>query len=140
MSFTIINPQSLGAPSGYNNGMLAPADGRLLFVAGQTPRDDTGGIVEGGFVAQFSQALRNVLRVVCAAGGRPTDIGRMTVFVTELPVYLNSLQPLGQAYREAMGAHYPAMSLVEVTALVDAGAMVEVEATAVIPQHPQESP
>jgi len=133
MPFEIINPEELGAPKGWNNGMLAPTGGRVLFVAGQTARDAEGRIVDGGFVAQFERALENVLAVVRAAGGGPEHIGRMTVYVTDLAAYREALRPLGEAWRRRMGRHYPAMALVEVAALVDEGAMVEIEATAVVP-------
>jgi len=132
MAFEIINPESLGAPRGWNNGLLAPPGGRILFVAGQTARDAAGRIVPGDFVAQFERALLNVLEVVRAAGGGPENIGRMTVYVTDRATYLSSLEELGEAWRRHMGRHYPAMALVEVSALVDEGAVVEIEATAVV--------
>lgn len=132
MTFQIINPSSLGDPKGWNNGMLAPKGGAVLFVAGQTARNQGEEIVAGNFVEQMSQALENVLTVVREAGGRPDDIGRMTIYVTELSEYRTNLKPLGNAWRRLMGKHYPAMVLVEVTGLVDQGAMVEIEATAVI--------
>ncbi|HET9983402.1 MAG TPA: RidA family protein [Longimicrobiales bacterium] len=132
MSFEAINPESLGAPKGWTNGMLAPAGGRLLFVAGQTARGADGRIVAGGFVAQWERALENVLAVVRQAGGGPESIGRMTAYVTDLPQYRASLGALGEAWRRHMGRHYPAMTLVEVAGLVDEGAVVELEATAVI--------
>ncbi len=132
MTFEIINPESLGAPKGWNNGLLAPAGGRILFVAGQTARDAGGRIVPGDFVAQFERALLNVLEVVRASGGGPENIGRMTVFVTDRATYLASLEELGRAWRRHMGRHYPAMALLEVSALVDDGAVVEIEATAVV--------
>ena len=128
MSYEIINPESLGAPSGWNHGMLAPRGGRVLFVAGQT----APGAGEG-FVEQWAAALDRVLRVVGAAGGVPTDIGRMTIYVTNLAAYKANLKPIGDAYRRVMGKHFPAMALVEVKALVDLHAAVEIEATAVIP-------
>ncbi|MFW6040142.1 MAG: RidA family protein [Gemmatimonadota bacterium] len=127
-----MNPESLGEPRGWSHGMLAPAGGRVLFVAGQTARGPDGGIVSGGFVAQFELALERVLRVVSEAGGVPGDIGRMTVYVTDLAAYRGSLEPLGEAWRRQMGRHYPAMALVEVRGLVDEGALVEIEATAVL--------
>lgn len=132
MAFEIINPESLGEPKGWNNGLLAPAGGRTLFVAGQTARDAEGRIVDGGFIPQFERALLNVLEVVRAAGGGPENIGRMTVFVTDRAAYLAQLKELGALWRRLMGRHYPAMALVEVSALVDEGAVVEIEATAVV--------
>jgi len=127
-----INPEPLGAPKGWTNGMLAPPASGILFVAGQTARDGGGRIVDGGLVAQWEQALANVVTVVEAAGGRATDIARMTVFLTDLPEYKRSLKQIGEVWKARMGRHYPAMSVVEVTGLVDEGAVIEIEATAVI--------
>jgi NAD(P)-dependent dehydrogenase (short-subunit alcohol dehydrogenase family)/enamine deaminase RidA (YjgF/YER057c/UK114 family) len=125
--FTIVNPEELGAPRGWNNGMLARGAGRTLFIAGQTARDASG------FVSQFDRALGNVLAVLQAAGGEPRDIGRFTIYVTDMVQYRSSLKPLGEVYRRRMGTHYPAMALVEVKSLVDPTALVEIEATAVLP-------
>jgi enamine deaminase RidA (YjgF/YER057c/UK114 family) len=133
-SYQILNPASLGAPRGWNNGMLAPAGGRVLFVAGQTARDATGKVPPLGFVEQFGRALENVLAVVREASGGPQHIGRLTIYVTDLAAYRSNLKPLGEVYRRAMGEHYPAMALVQVAGLVDPTALVEIEATAVVPQ------
>ncbi|MGH7731435.1 MAG: RidA family protein [Candidatus Eiseniibacteriota bacterium] len=132
MSFEVVNPASLGAPRGWNHGVLAPPGGRLLFVAGQV------GLAAGApgeppeFAAQFAGALDRVLAVMREAGGRPGDLARMTVYVTDLAAYRASLGALGDAWRARFGKHYPAMALIEVKGLVDRGAMVEIEATAVI--------
>jgi enamine deaminase RidA (YjgF/YER057c/UK114 family) len=134
LSFEIVNPEELGAPSGWNNGMLAPAGGRLLFVAGQVGSDQSGQVEPLGFVEQFSRALGNVVAVVRHAGGDPEDIGRLTIYVTNREEYLASRKPLGQKYRALMGNHYPAIALVEVAGLVEADAVVEIEATAVVPE------
>ena len=128
MTFRIVNPDVLGRPSGWNHGMLAPAGGRLLFVAGQTAPERGGGLVE-----QWAGALERVLEVVRTAGGGPDHIGRMTVYVIDRQTYLASLKPLGEVHRRLMGRHYPAMALVEVQALLDPNAAVEIEATAVLP-------
>lgn len=133
MTYRVVNPESLGEPRGWNNGLLAEPGGRVLFVAGQTAREANGTIRASGFVPQFARALENVLAVVREAGGAPEDIGRLTVFVTDLGRYRESLKPLGEAYRGLMGRHYPAMAVVEVTGLVDGDALVEIEATAVLP-------
>jgi NAD(P)-dependent dehydrogenase (short-subunit alcohol dehydrogenase family)/enamine deaminase RidA (YjgF/YER057c/UK114 family) len=130
--FAIINPEELGAPKGWNNGMLAQAGGRVLFIAGQTARDVSGKVPELDFVGQFDAALGNVLAVLRQAGGEPGDLGRFTIYVTDMAQYRASLKPLGEVYRRRMGTHYPAMALVEVKSLVDPGAMVEIEATAVL--------
>jgi NAD(P)-dependent dehydrogenase (short-subunit alcohol dehydrogenase family) len=128
----IINPEELGAPRGWNNGMLAAAGGRTLFIAGQTARDGSGRVPAADFVSQFDRALGNVLTVLRAAGGEPGHIGRFTIYVTDMAQYRASLRPLGEVYRRRMGSHFPAMALVEVTSLVDQAAMVEIEATAVL--------
>ena len=144
--FAIINPEELGAPRGWSNGMLARTGGRMLFIAGQTGvvgrLDDgaigrlgdsaVGALVVDDFVAQFDRALGNALTVLRQAGGRPTDIGRLTIYVTDVAQYRASLKPLGAVYRRQMGTHYPAMALVEVRALVDEHALIEIEATAVV--------
>ena len=133
MTFQIINPESLGAPKGWNNGLLAPAGGRVLFVAGQDARDASGNVTATGIVDQFAQVFDNLLTVVREAGGKPEHIGRMTIYVTDLEAYVTNRKPIGEAYRKRMGRHYPAMALVEVKALMESNALIEVEATAVLP-------
>lgn len=128
----IINPDGLAPPKGFSHGLAYPA-GRLLFVAGQIGWDANERLVEGGFEAQFGQALDNVLAVVQEAGGEPSHIGRFTIYVTDKHAYLSAAKEIGRAYRERMGRHYPAMALVEVADLLETGAMVEIEATAVLP-------
>jgi enamine deaminase RidA (YjgF/YER057c/UK114 family) len=133
MKLTIVNPESLGAPKGWNHGLLAPRDGRLLFVAGQAGWD--GSATAGpapGFVEQFAHALDKVLAVVRAAGGEPEDVARMTIYVIDLAAYLEGRSRLGEVWRARFAKHYPAMTLLEVSGLVDPGALVEIEATAVI--------
>jgi len=130
--FTVVNPPELGAPRGWNNGMLDRGGGRTLFVAGQTARDGAGSVPPADFVTQFDRALANVLAVLRQAGGAPGDVGRFTIYVTDVAAYRAALKPLGEAYRRRMGGHYPAMALVQVTSLVDPHAMVEIEATAVL--------
>ena len=127
MTFEIRNPEALGRPRGWNNGMLAPKGGRVLFVAGQIG-------VGASLAAQFGAALTNVLRVVEEAGGTVADVGRLTIYVTDMEAYRGSLAEIGAAYRVVFGKHFPAMALVAVTELVDPRAVVEIEATAVIPQ------
>ena len=122
----IINPTSLGAPRGFSHGVLAPPGARFLFVAGQTAPNS------GDFAAQFDAALARVLTVVQEAGGTAAHVARMTVFVSDLDAYLASRQVLRDVWARRMGTHYPAMALVEVNRLVDAGALVEIKATAVI--------
>lgn len=127
-----VNPEALGEPRGWSNGMLGPTGGRVLFVAGQTAAGRDGRIAATGFVDQFELALERVIQVVREAGGEPTDVGRMTVYVTDLPAYRGNRKALGEAWRRQMGRHYPAMALVGVQGLVDEDALVEIEATAVL--------
>jgi len=128
----VINPAVLDAPKGFSHGVLAPADGRVLFVAGQVgwSGSDTGTPL--GFAAQFARALDHVLEVVRGAGGDAADVARLTVYVTDLEAYRADLRALGGLWRERFGSYYPAMALVQVQGLVDRGAVVEIEATAVI--------
>ena len=128
----VINPPTLGRPSGYANGVLTPPGVRVLFVAGQIGWDERQRLVSADFAAQFERALRNVLAVVAEAGGAPGSIGRMTVYVTDKREYLARRAEIGAAWRELLGRHYPAMTLVEVKALLEDGAKVEIEATAVL--------
>ncbi len=131
METKIINPATLAAPRGYNNGVLA-VSGSLLFVAGQIGWDAQARIVSEDFAEQFRQALANVLEVVREAGGESSNITRLLIFVTNKNEYLSKLKEVGAAYRELMGKHYPAMTLVEVSRLVEDLARVEIEALAVI--------
>ena len=134
--FTLVNPPALGRPRGFSHGQLSPPGSRLLFVAGQTAAGADGHVADRGFAAQFEMALTRVIAVVATAGGRPEHIGRMTIFVTDMDAYRDARRVIGHAWRRCMGAHYPAMSLVEVRRLVDAEAAVEIEATAVLPGAP----
>jgi len=141
--FVIVNPPELGAPRGFAHGIVAPAAGRTLFVAGQIGTDDRTVRLKADatysppdaddFIAQFDRALGRVLIVVTAAGGRAEQIARMTVYVTSMDRYRDSRAALRDVWRHHMGSHYPAMVLVEVTALVEPTASVEIEATAVLP-------
>jgi enamine deaminase RidA (YjgF/YER057c/UK114 family) len=130
--FAIVNPPELGEPRGWNNGLLDRGGGRMLFIAGQTARAASGQVPPADFVTQFDRALGNVLTVLHQAGGAPADIGRFTIYVTDVATYRAARKPLGEAYRRRMGAHYPAMALVQVTALADPEALVEIEATAIL--------
>ncbi|MCC6214257.1 MAG: RidA family protein [Polyangiaceae bacterium] len=122
-------------PKGYSNGMLTAGEGeRLLFVAGQVGWIDEK-VPTSDFAEQFALALDNVLAVVRRAGGEPADIARMTVFVTDIPGYRDAQRRLGEIWREKMGRHYPVMSLLGIQELVEDGAKVEIEATAVLPKQ-----
>lgn len=131
MTATIVNPPTLAAPRGYSNGLAYPA-GQILFVAGQIGWRADGAFAEG-MAAQFDRALANVLEVVRAAGGAAEHIGRLTIYVTDKHAYLAATKAIGAAYRTHMGKHYPAMALVQVAALLEDRALVEIEATAVLP-------
>ena len=127
-----LQPKGWRRPSGYSNGVLA--QGRQVFIAGQVGWNPVSGQFESAaLVEQVSQALKNVLAVLAQAGGRPEHIARMTWYLTSRTEYLGHLEQIGAAYREVMGKHFPAMTAVEVTALIEAQAKVEIEATAVIP-------
>jgi len=132
MQFTTINPESLGAPSGYANGLLATSTGRLLFIAGQIAWDQSHHIVGEDFVEQFDRAMANVLAVVTAAGGTATNIGRLVIYVTTKNEYQQRISAVGERYRKHMGKHFPAMVLVEVKSLLDDDAKVEIEGIAVL--------
>jgi len=132
MSFEIVNPKSLGEPKGWNNGLIAPAGGRLLFVAGQAGWETEAAGDPPGFAEQFARALDKVLAVVREAGGVPEDVGRVTIYVTDLAAYQANRKALGEAWRARLGKHYPAVAMLEVKGLVDRGALVEIEATAVL--------
>ena len=127
----VLQPPGWPRPRGYANGVLA--EGRLVFVAGQIGWDETGDFPAAELPGQVRQALRNVLAVLAQAGGRAEDIARMTWYVTDRDEYIASGREIGEAYREVMGRHYPAMAVVQVVALVEARARVEIEATAVVP-------
>ena len=130
MAFTFINPESLGAPRGYSNGVLTEPGGRLLFIAGQIAWDAQQQIVSDDFVAQFDQALANVITVVNEAGGTTEQIARLVIYVTDKAEYKKRTREIGESYRARMGKHYPAMALVEVKSLLDDNARVEIEGVA----------
>jgi enamine deaminase RidA (YjgF/YER057c/UK114 family) len=132
MSFEFINPESLGAPRGYSNGVLTAAGGRLLFIAGQVAWDENQQIVSDDLVEQFDRALGNVITVVAGAGGRPDQIARLVIYVTDKNEYRERMREIGERYRARMGKHFPAMVLVEVKSLLEDSAKIEIEGTAVL--------
>jgi enamine deaminase RidA (YjgF/YER057c/UK114 family) len=133
MSFTFINPESLGAPRGYSNGVLTEAGGGLLFIGGQVGWDQQQKIVSADFVEQFDRALANVIAVVVEAGGKPDQIARLVIYVTDKKnEYRARTREIGERYRARMGRHFPAMVLVEVKSLLDDDAKVEIEGIAVL--------
>ena len=131
MTLEIINPASLGSPRGYANGVLARG-GALLFIAGQIAWDEEQRIVSADFAEQFDRALANVLAVVAEAGGKPENIARMVIYVTDKVEYRERAGAVGECWRARMGKHYPAMALVEVKSLLEDEAKVEIEAVAVV--------
>jgi enamine deaminase RidA (YjgF/YER057c/UK114 family) len=132
MAFKLINPESLGAPSGYANGLLTEPGGRLLFIAGQIAWNEKHEIVSDDFVEQFDQALANVIAVAGEAGGKASDIARLIIYVTDKHEYRERTREVGERYRKHMGKHFPAMVLVQVAGLLDDAAKVEIEGIAVL--------
>ena len=132
-SFSFINPESLGAPRGYSNGVLSEG-GALLFIAGQIAWDEQQKIISADFVEQFDRALSNVIAVVGEAGGTPEQIARLTIYITDKSEYSRRTRELGERWRARMGRHFPAMALVEVKSLLEDAAKVEIEGIAVIDQ------
>jgi enamine deaminase RidA (YjgF/YER057c/UK114 family) len=126
-----LQPPGWPEPRGYANGI--EASGTLIFVGGQIGWDATGTFPFDDLAGQVGQALRNILAVLAEAGAGPEHIARLTWYITTRDEYLASLKEIGTAYRAVMGRHYPAMAVVEVTALIEAQAKVEIEATAVLP-------
>ncbi len=132
---SFVTPAGFAPPKGYAYG--AVTRGPLLHVGGQVGWDPaTGRFASDDFVQQLAQCLDNVLAVVTAAGGRPTDIARMTVYVTDLDAYRTRLREIGAVWKARLGRHYPAMALVGVAGLVEPEARVEIEAVAVLPEAP----
>jgi enamine deaminase RidA (YjgF/YER057c/UK114 family) len=127
----ILQPPGWPRARGYANGVAA--EGRLVFVAGQIGWDATGTIVSDDLVDQLKQTLENTLAVLREAGAGPQHVARMTWYVTDKREYLARARELGEAYRALMGHHFPAMAVVEVKALIEDRAKVEIETTAVVP-------
>ena len=126
-----IDPDSLPVASGYSHGVSVPA-GQLLFIAGQIAVDKDNRIVSDDIVVQFERALANVMVVLDAAGGRPEHVTRFAIYVTDKVEYRERRKEIGQVYRKHMGKHFPAMVLVQVAALLEDAAKVEIEAMAVL--------
>ena len=128
----LLHPRTWKAARGYANGVAA--DGRIIFIAGQIGWNAEQQFESADFVAQTRQALQNIIAVVREAGGNPEHITRLTWYVTDKKEYLSRLVEVGDAYRSVMGKHFPAMTMVQVAALVEDGAKVEIEASAVVPR------
>ncbi|MGQ0547191.1 MAG: RidA family protein [Betaproteobacteria bacterium] len=127
----ILQPPGWARPRGFANGIAA--QGRLVFIAGQIGWTGEGRWEARDFAGQFRQALKNILAVLAEANGRPEHLVRLTWYVLDKQEYLDSLKAVGEAYRELIGRHYPTMAVVQVSALVEPEARLEIEATAVIP-------
>jgi enamine deaminase RidA (YjgF/YER057c/UK114 family) len=128
----VLRPEGWPRPRGYADGIAAR--GRAVFVAGQVGWDArTGLVVSADFAEQTRAALQNVLAVLHAAGATPRHVTRLTWYVTDLNAYRTARTAVGAIFRELFAGHYPAMSVLQVSGLLEAGALVEIEATAVIP-------
>lgn len=128
----LLQPPEWPRPKGYSAGVSA--EGTSVFVSGQIGWDEQGRFPSGDIAGQVRQALRNVVAVLAEAGARPAHVTRLTWYVTDKREYLAAQREIGAAYREVMGRHFPAMSVVAVAALLEDEAKVEIEATAVVPR------
>jgi enamine deaminase RidA (YjgF/YER057c/UK114 family) len=129
----LLHPRSWKPAKGYANGVAA--EGRMIFLAGQIGWNAEQKFESRDFVAQTRQALRNIVAVLQEAGGMPEHVTRLTWFVTDKKEYLSRLADVGEAYRSVMGKHFPAMTMVQVVALIEDDAKVEIEALAVVPSR-----
>ncbi len=132
MNHRILQPAVWPRPRGYANGISAR--GRQIFVAGQIGWNERGELAGIDLATQARQALQNIVSILAEDGAQPEHLVRLTWYVTNRQAYLDAAKPLGEAYREVIGAHFPAMTAVEVAALMEPGAVVEIEATAVVPE------
>jgi enamine deaminase RidA (YjgF/YER057c/UK114 family) len=131
MAHTFLHPRGWKPAKGFNNGVVA--EGRTIFLAGQVGWNAEQKFESRDFVAQARQALANIVTLVAEAGGQPEHITRLTWFVLDKKEYLSQLRELGEVYRSVIGKHFPAMTLIQVGALVEDEARLEIEATAVVP-------
>jgi enamine deaminase RidA (YjgF/YER057c/UK114 family) len=127
----ILQPSGWPRPRGYANAVSAR--GRQIHVAGQIGWDERGQLAGNDIVSQTRQALRNIVTILVEDGARPEHLVRLTWYLVDRQAYVDAAKPLGEAYREVMGTIFPAMSAFEVSALMEPGAVVEIEATAVVP-------
>jgi enamine deaminase RidA (YjgF/YER057c/UK114 family) len=132
MGNEFLQPPGWAAPKGYSNGVAA--SGRQVYLAGQIGWNESQQLVSSRFAVQVRQALQNIVTLLAQAGGRPEHLVRLTWFVTNLDEYRAEVKDIGAAYRDVVGRHYPPMSVVQVVSLVEQGAKVEIEATAVVPE------
>ena len=131
MGSEFLQPPGWAAPKGYSNGVSTR--GRQIYLAGQIGWNESQQLVSTRFAVQVRQALQNIVVLLAQAGGRPEHLVRLTWFVTNLDEYRAEQKDIGTAYRDVIGRHYPPMSVVQVVSLVEPGAKVEIEATAVVP-------
>ena len=136
-TFETVQPKNWAAPKGYANGVVA--QGRHVFIAGQVGWNGQGKFESDDFVAQVEQALKNIVDVLAAAGGESRHLVRLTWYVTDKAEYVARQKEIGEAYRRTIGRHFPAMTAVEVSGLVEARAKVEIEATAIVPDPADEA-
>jgi len=129
---TVLQPPGWARPRGFANG-IAVRGGTTVYIAGQIGWTGAGRWEAKDFAGQFRQALANILQVLAQAGGKPEHLVRLTWYVLDKKEYLGALRDVGAAYRELMGRHYPVMAVLQVGALVEDAARLEIEATAVIP-------
>ena len=127
-----INPDELARPSGFSHA-VSVTERRLVFLAGQTGMDRDGKVVSGGVVAQFEQALANLLTALAAAGGQPEDLVSLTLYITDVEGYQAHGREIGASWRQLAGREYPAMAAVGVSRLWDPAALVEIQGYAVVP-------
>ncbi|WP_169566323.1 RidA family protein [Sneathiella limimaris] len=132
MTLETIHPEGWKAAKGYANGMAA-SGGRTVYVGGQIGWNADQVFETQDFIGQFEQTLKNILSVVEAAGGKAEHIARLTWYITDKKEYLARQRECGEAYRRVMGRHFPAMAVVQVVALMEDEALIEIEATAIIP-------
>lgn len=129
--FEFLQPPGWAPPKGYSNGIAA--EGRQVFIAGQIGWTPEAKLVSSDFVAQTEQALKNIVAVLAEAGAKPHHLVRLTWYAIDKTAYVTRQQEIGEAYRRVIGRHFPAMSLIVVAGLLEPGALIEIEATAVIP-------
>lgn len=129
MSLEFINPPELGTPSGFSHAVAATGT-RRIHLAGQTALNAEGVIIEGNIVAQFEKALSNMLTALRAAGGAPTDIASMTIYIVDMEEYQRHAREIGQVWKRLIGRHYPALAGIGVARLWDLEALIEVQACA----------
>ena len=132
-TFTRVNPPDLAAPSGFSHAVVAT--GTTVHLAGQTALDASGAVVGDGVVAQFEQALSNLLTALRAAGGEPGHLAALTVYIVDMDDYKAHAREIGAVWRRLVGTDYPAMAGIGVSRLWDAEALVEVQGTAVLPDR-----